>query len=278
MPPRPSPTHFLCIPLVTGASRHQLSASIGSFKADVASPDSFGIPEQAVRPVGTIHLTLGVMSFPKNENNLLEQAVSLLKMLVPRQILAGVNHNNNNNNNNNSATAPADVASDPAAPPPPKETAELSAGPPLSLSVTLRGLHSMQSASKATVLYTAPVDPDGTLLRFCEHLRSAFQKAGLMVEEGRPLLLHATIMNTVYVKGRDRGGGGGGAGGQRDRGGKRKNERLTIDARAILDRYDDFVWMEHVPVEKIAICRMGAKKLDDDGDEAYEVEAEIDFA
>ncbi|KAK7744729.1 hypothetical protein SLS62_010086 [Diatrype stigma] len=296
MPPRPPPTHFLCIPLVTGASRPQLAASIGSFKADVTSPDSGlgNIPEQAVRPVGTVHLTLGVMSFPRDEG--LDQAVALLKSLVPRQILAGLVDNKTNIAAAAAATTTAavttttataavattlaatdaDPASDPVPPP----------SPPL-LSVTLRGLHSMQPASKATVLYTAPVvTPDiggssaSLLLPFCERLRSAFQEAGLMAEEDRPLLLHATIVNTIYVKGRNRGGGGG----------KRKRERLTVDARGILDRYDDFVWMENVPVEKVAICRMGAKKLGkgegdgegggdgEDEDEAYEVEAEIDLA
>ncbi|RYP14992.1 hypothetical protein DL765_005989 [Monosporascus sp. GIB2] len=252
MPPRPPPTHFLCIPLVTGTSRHQLSASLGSFKADVTSPDSFGVPEQAIRPVGTIHLTLGVMSFPKNEG--LEDAVSLLKTLIPRQILASA-----------TTTSMGECAPEPTQQSA-KATEPTGPSPPL-LSVTLRGLHSMQLASQSSVLYASPVDQDGTLLKFCESVRSTFQEAGLMTEENRPLLLHATIMNTIYVKGRDRRGGGHG---------KKKKEKLTLDARGIIDRYDDFVWMEDVPVEKIAICKMGAKKQED-GDEAYEVEAEIDF-
>ena len=136
----------------------------------------------------------------------------------------------------------------------------------------------MQPASRATVLYAAPTDDNGrgtTLQVFCEKLQAAFREAGLMAsEEGerdaRPLLLHATVLNTIYVKG-GRGGGSGKKGG-------RRRERLTVDARPILDRYDDFVWMRDVPLEKIAICRMGAKKVGDDGDEAYEVEAEIDLA
>ena len=68
----------------------------------------------------------------------------------------------------------------------------------------------------------------------CEQLRAAFQEAGLMASEGgkeerdaRPLLLHATVLNTIYVKG--------GRGGGRGKGGRRR-ERLTVDARPILDR------------------------------------------
>ncbi|KAI1373752.1 kinase A anchor protein [Hypoxylon crocopeplum] len=246
MPPRPSSTHFLCLPLVTGASRRQLSASLSAFSADVTSTDSFAIPEQAIRPIGTLHLTIGVMSFPKDEG--LEKAVALLKTLIPRKILTNIKSAETTAN----AQESDKIVKEPSGPPPPL------------MPVTLKGLHSMQqTASKASVLYAPPVDTEGVLLKFCENLRSTFQEARLMARENRPLLLHATIMNTIYVKGRNR------------RGGKR-HEKLTIDARGILDRYDDFVWMEDMPVEKIAICRMGAKKQED-GDEAYEVEAEIDL-
>ncbi|KAL7623872.1 hypothetical protein AAE478_005428 [Parahypoxylon ruwenzoriense] len=256
MPPRPPPTHFLCLPLVTGASRHQLSTSLSTFGADVTSPDGFAIPAQAIRPLGTLHLTIGVMSFPKGEG--LDEAVSLLNTLVPGKILETVREAAAGTailakSIIESTERPGEVAKDPSRPPSPL------------LPVTLKGLHSMQQlASKASVLYAPPVDAEGTLLRFCESLRSTFQEAGLMAVENRPLLLHATIMNTIYIKGRGN-----------NRGGKRY-ERLTIDARGILDRYDDFVWMEDISVEKIAICRMGAKKQDD-GDEVYEVEAEIDL-
>ncbi len=232
MPPRPSPTHFLCVPLVTPASRPQLVQSLGSFLADVSSPASFGVPEDAVRPVGTLHLTLGVFSLPQSES--LERAKELLRSLKPREMLA--------------AAAKTERAT---TPPPP-------------LTVTLRGLQSMQAPSKAAVLYAAPVDPLGTLQSFCEKLRAAFQEAELMAEESRPLLLHATILNTVYVKG--------------TRKNAKRGERLTIDARGILDRYEDQVWMEDIAVGKIAICRMGAKKIEVDGivvDERYVVEEEI---
>jgi activating signal cointegrator complex subunit 1 len=236
MPPRPSPTHFLCIPLVTASSRHQLTSSLAAFSADVTNANSYGVPADAVRPVGTLHLTLGVMSFPQNQG--VEKAVELLGTLVPRELLT-------------SSRLPATMVNQADDEPEPSS--------PL-LSVTLKGLHTMQSASKATVLYAPPVDSDGTLQRFCEKLKETFQRDGLMMDEMRPLLLHATVLNTIYVKGRRNG---------------KKRERLTVDARGMLDRYEDFVWMQDIPVEKIAICRMGAKKQED-GDEAYEVEAEID--
>jgi activating signal cointegrator complex subunit 1 len=216
-----------------------------SFIADVTSPVSFSVPEDAIRPVGTMHLTLGVFSFPKNDG--LDRAKELLESLNPRAMLASI-------------PLPVTPGVENAVSPQGED------GPrPGPLTVTLRGLSSMQAPSKTAVLYASPVDPLRTLQGFGEKLKAAFQDAGLMVDESRPLLLHATILNTIYVKGS---------------GGKKKGkgrERLMIDARGILSRYEDQVWMEDVEVEKVAICKMGAKKLEVDGavDEAYEIEAEI---
>jgi activating signal cointegrator complex subunit 1 len=214
---------------------------LGAFKADVTSPTSFGIPPDAIRPLGTLHLTLGMMSLAPDEA--LDRAGALLRGLKPRKVLAR-------------AAPKAKTA-------------------PTSLELTLRGLHSMQpNAEKATVLYAPPDDPEGVLRTFCEGIRGEFLEAGLMVQDERPLLLHATIVNTIYVKtGAPRGGGSRGRG----RGGHRGGGRLTIDARDVLGRYEDYVWMEGVPLEKIAICRMGAKAVDGEDEAAYVVEAEVDF-
>lgn len=171
--------------------------------------------------------------------------------------------------------------------------------------ITLRGLSCMQAATPeaAAVLYAPPADELGLLQRFCERVRDAFREADVMADEGRPLLLHATVVNTVYVKGdkgRDkgetsgglggedgggRGGRGRGRGGNRARGGRgggrggKRWERLVFDAREVLERYEDQVWMRDVPLESVAICKMGAKKVVVDGveDEAYEVASEVEF-
>lgn len=250
MPPRAFPTHFLCIPLVTPSSRPQLTQSLEAFTADVTNPATFGVPRDAVRPVGTLHLTLGVLSFPQGEG--LEKATDLLKSLKLKDLLTG--------------SVPEQQQQ--------QQPGQSSSEPSLSpLTITLQGLASMQLPSKASTLYAPPVDQLGTLQGFCEKLRAVFQEAGLMIEENRPLLLHATILNTVYVRGQQRRHGGGRTG----RGGRK--EKLTIDASGILDRYEDEVWLENFKLEKIALCRMGAKKTVVDGveDEAYEVEAEVDL-
>lgn len=142
------------------------------------------------------------------------------------------------------------------------------------LKITLRGLASMQKASETSVLYAPPVDGEGSLQGFCERLKGEFLEAGLMLPEKRPLLLHATVLNTVYVKPPKPAPGEGKP--QK----KRWRQKLDFDARGILDRYEDEVWMEGFEVDRVAICRMGAKKIVVDGvvvDEVYEVVAQVSF-
>lgn len=241
MPPRPSPTHFLCIPLAST----QLAQTLGAFRTDVTSPMSFGVPSDAVRPLGTLHLTLGVMSL---KDDGIDRAVTLLKSLRFKEIISRVRAAGRVTSPSQNAAAVGSVSDGPSN---------------NGISITLQGLHPMQEASKTSVLYAPPLDPEGILYRFCEGIRATFIQSGIMTDEGRPLLLHATIINTIYVKsGRTPGRG-------------RRREKLTLDARDMVSRYDDYVWMEDVPVERVAICRMGAKKIEGTDDEAYEVEAEV---
>lgn len=244
MPPKPvraAPTHFVCIPLASP----QLSRALAAFKADVTSPMSFGVPPDAVRPPGTMHLTMGVMSL---KDDGIERATEVLNSLRLRDMLSNAREAFLQSRAVQTGLASAEGSS---------STEE---GP---LSITLQGLHAMQTPAKTSVLYAPPVDTDGILYRFCEQIKNTFQEAGLMAEENRPLLLHATVINTIYVKNNGRG--------------QRRREKLTIDARDMVSRYDDYVWMDEMPVEKVALCRMGAKKIEGTDDEAYEVEAEVEF-
>ncbi|CAK7272768.1 hypothetical protein SEPCBS57363_005313 [Sporothrix epigloea] len=271
--PQPQLTHFLCIPLATPAGRPQLAHSLATFHADMSTmtvcmtsgggggPGSASnskstmrrgpLPPAALRPVGTLHLTLGMLSL--GDGDRLEQALQRLQSLTKE---------------GNLVEKPTSMA--------------------------LRGLHAMQPPARATVLYASPVDEStgqlavagGPLLSLCERVRAAF--ADLLVPDERPLLLHATIVNTVYAKERQGGGGG-----RENRSGQQKSYRggraaqggrtkLKFDAREIIERYDDFVWMDRMQVQTIALCRMGARttEVKDAGDivdAAYYVEAEIEL-
>ncbi|KAK4166176.1 AKAP7 2'5' RNA ligase-like domain-containing protein [Cladorrhinum sp. PSN259] len=285
MPPKPSiptttgtsrpspPTHFLCIPLVTSASRPKLAASISAFKDDVCSPDtssSVAFPEDAIRPVGTLHLTLGVMSFASIGDNgqegnsisseekekSLERAKQLLRGLRLRDIWRAACREAEERTRMLKGAANEVVQGE-------EEEEEED------IKITLKGLASMQPPNKTAVLYAPPVDPHGRLYGFCERVRDVFREGGVMGDDGgRPLLLHATVVNTIYVKGnkaqKGKRGGKGGRGGGR-RGGR---ERLTFDAMGIIDRYEQHIWMQGVRLEGVAICKMGAKKvLNEHGEE-----------
>lgn len=247
MPPKLTPTHFLCIPLA-GA---QLATALAAFRADVTSPMSFGLPEDAVRPLGTLHLTLGVMALKRDG---VEQAVDILKGLRLKDILSETRLAKEAN----TSTSVLALSSG--------GIVNTESSRPEGLTLTIRGLHSIQPPAKAAVLYASPSDPEGILYDFCKRLQRPFQESGLMIDEIRPLLLHATIINTIYVKNNSASGGRG-----------RKRERLTIDARSLLSRYDDYLWAEKLPITRVALCRMGAKPIPGTDDAAYEVEAEVEF-
>lgn len=167
-----NPTHFLCIPLL----RRQLARNMAGFRADVSNINGAApLPADAVRPPGTMHITLGVMSLSQPEQ--LARAVAVLKELRLRDTLA-------------------------------ETTRAGSQGGRVWLA--LKGMAAMQDASHTGVLYAPPLDveeqADGLLYAFCQAVRRRFIDAGLMEAEKRPFLLHATVVNTTHVK-RPRGQG-----------------------------------------------------------------------
>jgi activating signal cointegrator complex subunit 1 len=142
------------------------------------------------------------------------------------------------------------------------------------LSITLQGLYPMQKRlDKTTVLYAPPIDPDGTLQVFAEAVRGVFQDAGLLVVDDRPLRLHATIVNTIYIKGRNNA--------NKKQGPRGKREINDIkNVQGMLGRYEEHLWVQDMPLDRVSICRMAAKPVVVDGevvDARYEVEAENEF-
>jgi activating signal cointegrator complex subunit 1 len=208
-----------------------------------------GLPERAVRPVRTLHLTLGVMSLLTEEK--VDSVLKLLKDIDFKELLR----------DSSPAKSLAKDVEDKQKKE--KETEVTSEVEPLK--ITLKGLRSMQSASKTSVLYSTPLDPDLRLFQFCKSLQQLFVQAGFIAEQKKKLLLHATILNTIYAKGVKRGGTGHGKNGK---------AKSLFNARGILEKYGECMWMENVIVEKVAICRMGAK-VGEDGEERYEVEGAV---
>lgn len=93
----------------------------------------------------------------------------------------------------------------------------------------------------------------------------------MLVNEERPLLLHATVVNSVYLPAPGTGNGRG-PGSGRGRG-KGRRERVTFEVDGLVREYKDFEWMRGVRAERVALCKMGARRTES-GDEEYVVEWE----
>ena len=168
---------------------------------------------------------------------------------------------------------------------PPLTTAPIqqatSTEPQVPFTVSLRGLAAFPSPANATVLHARPHDPTNRLHHFCIALRRSFEDAGLMARETRDLKLHVSLVNTIYA-GKDKK--------RREKGGRRgRNE--AIDARELLETFnrrgrrlsrdadtpnrfparvveykqehEEFVWAEDVVIDRVRICKMGAKAVED---------------
>lgn len=302
---KPLLTHFLCLPLVTPKSQPQLEASIAAFKDAVTLHRSNGdgpdetsketididgtiqpvVHPKAIRPVGALHCTLGVMSLNADD---LAAAVDLLDGL-DIQALLGFSPNSQiadqqPREENPTSETPASLQR--SITPPPVERSNSA------LKVDLKGLESMHAPQQTSILYTAPSDESGRLYDFCLALQKIYKDKGLLVEDNRALKLHATIVNTIYAKGRKRPqrgsiNRGGSTSAPETEGGATKDDRslghgpnanapLKIDATEILEKYEDFVWAENVILDRVAICEMGAKKvLDDQGNIKAEEYTEV---
>ncbi|KAJ5619665.1 hypothetical protein N7510_003649 [Penicillium lagena] len=342
-PQRPPLTHFLCLPLVNTTSLPQLETSLAAFKAAhppvpvSALPGAQGggtdgngsisvIPDGALRPIGTLHLTLGVMSLPSKER--FDEAVAFFQKLDLASLMRGAERaargqKKKSHEEQLLASTTADTEMD-------SPNSEPEASSPLSpLNVSLESLHALPRAKAATVLHASPVDPTRRLYPFCVMLRDKFIEAGFLVAEQanpqqnqnqqqqqqplqgeqpessstvpdneslleelpidlaenptteqnslgahknhhpipsldpyttalrrkpkpRPLLLHATLVNTIYVRGGHGKGVGRepdakrqkfkqhGGGGDRDKSWNKNNKRLAIDARDLIARYSDY--------------------------------------
>ena len=253
-------THFLCLPLITQHSKPQLQLSLPKFAATAI--EKYGISPKAIRPLGTIHLTLGVMQLTTEEQ--VEAAIAFLRALDLAQMLEAVSQRGIVHPN---ITEPSDVAatnhvsSNTNAKLSIKEAAIAKApasdDSPRPLRVSMCGLESMHAPSKTSILYTSPTDSTARLYAFAESLRDAFLSEHLLVSDNRPLLLHATIVNTLYAKTKGRAKGAGHGTDNRGVG--------KLDATALLEEFKYFEWASDFRIERVSICQMGAKKEIVDG-------------
>lgn len=331
-------THFLCVPLITTTSKPRLKKSLETFRREVcqgphqatattpedaddlvdsphkgpgdAAEGAASIPvssnliaEKAIRPVGALHLTLGVMSLDANQLSKAQQLLQDLDVAAlfgeaspsaaePSTLLSSSGTSGRTSTNESSDEGSSGLSTFAKAISPPPVSSVLRFRPP-PLDISLTSLASMHAPHKTSILYISPTDPTDRLWSISNAIRSRFLEAGLLVNDDRPLKLHATVVNTIYAKGRRRPRHSpakaqefkpsdgknsidkAGLDTQDDRSighGPDANAPLKIDARQILERYKDFVWAAGVELDRVAICEMGAKKVLNDKDEVINEE------
>ncbi|KAF9431495.1 hypothetical protein BGZ76_000238, partial [Entomortierella beljakovae] len=237
----------------------------GESEAEPSLPSPPLLPSESLRPIPSIHLTLGVMSLCDAER--LEEASSFLRSLdinaLLRSAAVTADANKGRGKPKKSKRESSPTKTDP------NVIDKEEQGPVDPVKVTLRGLLPMQLPAATSSLYAAPIDTTERLQIFCESLQRLFIRAGFIQPENRPLKLHATIVNTLQVKNKAMYGGGGSRGDGR----MGRKQRLLIEATALIERWKDEEWAE-VTLEKVAICEMGAK-LASDGLIKYREIAEI---
>ncbi|MCJ1467679.1 hypothetical protein MMC07_006304 [Pseudocyphellaria aurata] len=262
MPPKLALTHFLCLPLVTSASRPQWQASLQKLESDIASSPSLqDLRFGACRPLGTLHLTIGLLSLETEEQKRAASDLLLsfgsIRNIADRKVEssrpASVTSSSTIQRSNSTRLESSKVST--------IEQQTLHPQPEvLPLHITLSGLHATGSPSSTTVLYASPDDPVSRLHNLCNSIRELFKSASLLVHENRPLLLHATIINAIYNRLGDRSGTKGEpAGHGSSRRSKRRPKR--IDATQLIERYTEFEWVKDFHVEKVSICKMGAERV-----------------
>ncbi|KAI9711877.1 MAG: hypothetical protein M1828_001788 [Chrysothrix sp. TS-e1954] len=278
---KPRLTHFICVPIVTSASRPPLEAGLERLRNEIAHRPQLAGLDNAVRPIGVLHLTLGVMSLTQPDR--VDAAIRKLKDLDLASMLRQAD---------SSATSAV-----PSREPQDRDRSDEvvigreKAGPSrhtqsskdgTAIYVSFEATSSMHDPKKTSILYTDPVDKSGRLYNFCNSIKSAFEADGLLVDENRALKLHVTILNTIYgckitakkdqdamelrntslgpnVKGHARG----------------RREPAKFDARELLEAMNEQMLVKgQYRLQKLALCKMGAEKIRDEKgnvvDERYE--------
>lgn len=135
--------------------------------------------------------------------------------------------------------------------------------PPLTTSLVSLSVFPTPSSARVFYARPSPASVSHRLLAFGNLIRQRFRAAGLITET-RPLTLHATVANLIYVKSSQQGGRGGG---NRGRGRGRGKDAGTVDAREILDFFASKACMARRKLDAEEGRKDGGGKGDGSGQE-----------
>ena len=245
-------THFLAIPLVTPNSRSQVLDSFKCLRDDLTANS---VPIDAIRSPGLFHLNLEILlslDTPKR----MAKAKKILRKASIKETLRTIHGSSTSNNlfKHPSIALPTSI----------KDTNH-SIAP---LSVSISGLFCKPGMEvKTRNLSTISYDATHRVRNLKLGLAHAYQAAGLSPKSQRPrdpqaraaiggilgssgamVRLVKTPYSSKVIPSKLKPG---------------KFVRAPLppfDARGLLERYKDHVWMENAPLDRISICRLGISK------------------
>ncbi|KAI5791753.1 hypothetical protein DFH27DRAFT_199121 [Peziza echinospora] len=178
-PPRLRPTHFLALTATPHLSKTPFPTSYTDFRTTATQP-THSLPPLAIRPIGTLHLTLCVLHLP-TQSHVDGVKLELGKWMRARHTSHASPQPSPPHVESSSGTEPQ-----PPSPPPPSETitpninanttttAPLNPTPPQGIKTALKGLHTFPGGSlqKCRVLYISPTSHvPGEIQRVAESVR-----------------------------------------------------------------------------------------------------------
>ena len=245
-------THFLAIPLVTPKSRPQVPDSFKCLWDDLAA---IGVPTNAIRSPDLLHLSLAIV-LRLDSPERMAKAREILEKVSNKQALRTIHGSSTSNNLSRHSSMATPIANN---------------GINSSLTPPTASIYSLftRPGREAKALGLSAISYDAThrLSNIKRQLTHAYQAAGL---SPKPRLssdpqVRAAIKETlgsygatirlVTIPHLDKPGP------SYNYPGKLANQYPPpFDARGLLERYKDHVWMENAPLDRVSICKMGICK------------------
>ena len=246
-------THFLAIPLVTPTSKTQLSDSFKCLWDDLAA---IGVPTDAIRPLGLLHVTLNIALSLKTSERM-EKATEVLRKASVKNIQPTIHESSTSENLSRHSSGALPTFN--------YDNHNSMAPPNVSIS---RLFCRLDKDAKVGSLNTIVYDPTHILRDWKLRLAHTFRAAGLSPKQYAPRTCYmratletpfnssdATIClvkiphSTEVIPCKWDPG-------------KLRGLRLNaFDARGLLERYKDHVWIGNAPLERVSICKMGFHRL-----------------
>ncbi|KAK0514717.1 hypothetical protein JMJ35_003334 [Cladonia borealis] len=247
-------THFLAIPLVTPTSITQVSDSLKCLWDDLAA---IGVPNDAIRPLGLLHLNLEIpLSLKTPERR--AKASEILRKFSFEETVPTIHDSSISGDYFRHSSRALEKSND--------DTNKSTASP----SVSIASLFCQPGKEAEAVNLSAIVyDATHRVRDWKVRIANAYQAAGLSPKQHyskrsqKQAVMNrlwgsydATICLMRVPSSKET------VPCPRDPGKMMSPRRDSFDARGLMERYKNHVWIENAPLERVSICKMRFHKLE----------------